>query len=71
MTGATKQPNCPLAAGVIYSCTSFLGMFNMNCVMPLIGSERSVFYRQGCDVTLDIVHKRNPLQHVHMLPASI
>lgn len=31
--------------GVLYSCTTFLGMFNMMGVMPILGYERSVMYR--------------------------
>ncbi len=31
--------------GVLYSCTTFLGMFNMMSVMPILGYERSVMYR--------------------------
>lgn len=33
--------------GVLYSCTTFLGMFNMMSVMPILGYERSVMYRSA------------------------
>ncbi|KAG2487630.1 hypothetical protein HYH03_013769 [Edaphochlamys debaryana] len=32
--------------GVIYSSTSFLGMLGMNSLMPLLGFERVVYYRE-------------------------
>ena len=46
--------------GVLYSCTTFLGMFNMMSVMPILGYERSVMYRSAeafpaCPNT-DILH---------------
>ena len=34
-----------VGAGVIYSCTSFVGMSNMNSVQPIMAAERAVFYR--------------------------
>ena len=38
-------------AGVIYSCTSFVGMSNMNSVQPIMAAERAVFYRWAeCDL---------------------
>jgi hypothetical protein len=32
--------------GVIYSSVNFLGMTNLMSVMPLVGYERMVFYRE-------------------------
>ncbi len=31
--------------GVLYSATNFQGMFNLMNVLPVVGYERSVFYR--------------------------
>lgn len=40
--------------GVLYSCTTFLGMFNMMSVMPILGYERSVMYRSVYVVTAQL-----------------
>ena len=40
--------------GVLYSCTTFLGMFNMMSVMPILGYERSVMYRWVRVVTAEL-----------------
>ena len=42
--------------GVLYSCTTFLGMFNMMSVMPILGYERSVMYRSAQAFSIDIVY---------------
>ena len=47
--------------GVLYSCTTFLGMFNMMSVMPILGYERSVMYRSATPL---------PAAHVHQPLAS-
>ncbi len=39
--------------GVLYSCTTFLGMFNMMSVMPILGYERSVMYRSAHHCSLN------------------
>ena len=39
--------------GVLYSCTTFLGMFNMMSVMPILGYERSVMYRLALTEAID------------------
>lgn len=44
--------------GVLYSCTTFLGMFNMMSVMPILGYERSVMYRSA---TLSAAQVHQPL----------
>ena len=31
--------------GVLYSSTNYQGMFNLQNVLPVVGYERSVFYR--------------------------
>eukprot|EP00877_Chromochloris_zofingiensis_P010755 jgi/Chrzof1/5933/Cz16g21030.t1 len=50
-----KQGNIPEPAtianvqnvmGILFSSTNFLGMTNMMAVMPVVGSERVVFYRE-------------------------
>lgn len=33
--------------GVLYSATTFQGMFNLMNVLPVIGYERAVFYRRA------------------------
>ena len=39
--------------GVLYSATTFQGMFNLMNVLPVIGFERAIFYRY--DIALPIV----------------
>lgn len=33
--------------GVLYSATTFQGMFNLMNVLPVIGFERAIFYRRA------------------------
>ena len=40
--------------GVLYSCTTFLGMFNMMSVMPILGYERSVMYRSVYAISVEL-----------------
>ncbi len=51
--------NCWWGAGVIYSCTSFVGMSNMNSVQPIMAAERAVFYRWAMLNVTDL-HKVDP-----------
>lgn len=41
--------------GVLYSATTFQGMFNLMNVLPVIGYERAVFYRCSIPAHFTIV----------------
>ena len=49
--------------GVLYSCTTFLGMFNMMSVMPILGYERSVMYRSMLTELIDLQYRFMNARH--------